>query len=190
MLRVRLEAVYEAALKGAGAEISREREKFQAELKKLFEVAGLQGKSAIFPAEPMGAIPSPSALSEPAALGVSLNSFATTQGDPAESGLEAAIAADFEPIIERLAEEAATVLGETSSRLEAQARALTLGPIGDAAARVSQALELARDSSASGQQSSAFVQQTIQVLREKLSSLEIACAAAESVLAGIKNGAD
>ncbi|MGA7325934.1 MAG: dynamin family protein [Rhodomicrobium sp.] len=191
MLRVKLESVYETALKEAAAEISSEREKFQTELKKLFDVAGLQGKSAIFPAEPVGAIPSPSALSEPAALGVSLNGFATKQGDPAESaGLEAAIAADFEPIVERLADEAATVLRERSSRLEEQARALTLAPIGDAAGRVSQALELARGSSASGQSSSAFAQQTIQVLREKLSGLERACAAAESVLTGINNGAD
>jgi hypothetical protein len=183
-LRIKLESVFQAALEDAGNAIIGEQEKLRAELTKLFEINGLAEKSVIFAGNELAGLPSPSALSEPAALGLTagLNEFALREIPPSNdpnTHLAKVIAADFEPIIEKLADEASAVLLEKSASLEKKARALTLGPIEAAVGRVPAVIASVESPSPASPSAHQYVEQSIQTLRERLTSLKAVLIAGE-----------
>jgi hypothetical protein len=181
-LRIKLESVFMAALEDAGNAIAGEQDRLKAELTNFFEINGLAEKSVIFAGNELAALQPPSALSEPAALGLASGLIEHTLRETPPSKdqnthLAKMITADFEPIIEKLADEALTVLLGKSASLEKKARALTLGPIEAAAGRLGAIF--AAPPSSSSRSDRQHLEQSIQRLRERIASLKATSIAGE-----------
>ncbi len=182
-LRIKLESVFLAAVEDAGSLIVGEQQRLGTELTKLLESSSLEAKPAIIVGQPLAASPSLAALSEPAALGLaaSFREFSAGVMPPEDQGayLSRIILADFEPIIEKLAREAARVFRESSMNLIHQVRVLTLSPMDVAIHRISAQIHEAEAPQTDGASIPHSVERNIQSLRETVSNLNHILAAGQ-----------
>jgi len=176
-LRVKLESVFLTAVEDAGDQIAGEQERLRANLTRLFEETNFKQKPAAILGQVPAVSPSLTALSEPAALGLteSLREFASSP-IPAEiqsADLSRVILVDFRPIIEKLASEAARVLQERSDTLIHQVKALTLGPMDIAIRHIDGEIQKTGTPSADTFSEPQSLDQKVQALHETISNLRL-----------------
>jgi len=168
-LRVRLELAFLEAMEDIRNALENEREMLRLELSKVLAASGLSGRAMIVLGQPLSVTPSLAALSEPAALGFTAHLIGLQGGVGCgqEQGVKLPdlIAADFAPIIDKLAGEASRVFREGASTFAEQAKALTFGPMDSVIERVSLALKEAQALPPVDGDSA------IQTIRETISSL-------------------
>ncbi len=176
-LRVKLESVFLTAVEDAGNQIAGEQERLRANLTRLFEETNFKQKPAAILGQVPAVSPSLTALSEPAALGLteSLREFASGP-IPAEiqsTDLSRVILVDFRPIIENLASEAARVLQERSDTLIHQVKALTLGPMDIAIRHIDGEIQKTGTPSADTFSEPQSLDRKVQALHETISNLRL-----------------
>jgi tRNA U34 5-carboxymethylaminomethyl modifying GTPase MnmE/TrmE len=177
-LRVKLENTFLNAFGDAAQSVLTEQEQLKKELTASLEQSGIAIKFAMASGDkmPLTSQPSLSALSEPAALGLA-TSFVEIATKPLSAEEQNAyfsgvIAADFEPIVDRLASEAARALHEMSANMTQQMRTLTLRQLETAVHRVSgsiQKMEAAADTSTTAQD---LLQLEIDTRREVIAKIK------------------
>ncbi len=177
-LRIKLESVFLAAFEDAIRLFVAEQERLGSELGKQFEAAGLAGRLTIIPGHPFSVSPSLAALSEPAPLNLTAGLAAyPVPPDGQGSNLARAIIASFEPIIEKLAGEAAKALNEKATALLQRVRALTLAPLEASVGRLSACLQQIEPNSAHRPAAQETLQQEMEAIRERTANLRLILAA-------------
>ncbi len=164
-LRIRLELAFLEAMEDVRNVLENEQELLRLELSKVLGASGLSAGPMIVLGQPLALTPSLAALSEPAALGFTAYLTGLAGGQDQGVKLPDLIAADFAPIIDRLASEASMVFREGASTFAGQAKSLTFGPMDSVIERVSLALKEAQA------QPPANDETVIQAIRDTISNL-------------------
>ena len=155
--RMKLERAFLEAFAEASAGFAAEEERLRQELASRIEAAELSGRLTIIPGRGLSLQPSLAALAEPV--------MPEYGGDlPAEATI-----ACFEPIVEKLAEEAGKTLSSNATVLLEQAKALTLGPLEAAVQRLSARLHDMQSYGGARKK----VQKEMEAIHEKAESLRL-----------------
>ncbi len=162
-LRLNAESAFLAAFEDASSSLAAEQERFGSGLEAQLAAAGFGGKLSIIAGHASSLSPSLAALSEPAAMNLA--------GEYA-AGMSAIIAS-FEPIVEKLAGEAAKTLKEKAAARLRQIRALTLAPLEAAAERISAGLCGIEPPLAHGPDARKELERVMETIRDRAESLRL-----------------